>query len=243
MPTSAPRCASTLARARAARTARARRGRPPPILSEPPFRARRAPRAGGALHGGGAGLRVHLRRARHTRRVRFRRGRGVLRRARGLERRRVFLPGRRIRRFAVRHVRGASGGARRGVRRRESGPGDARHVRCPLCRRRRGRSGGIDANAAAPSRARDVGVRRPGRVEPRLAAVPARLVGGDRRRRRPLADGVLRGDALRARLPPSEAACAQSMTTRTVDVPLDASIDSIDAQYSLEVNCRRPPRR
>ena len=120
--------------------------------------------------------------------------------------------------------------ARRGVRRRESGPGDARHVRCPLCRRRRGRSGGIDE-----SRARDVGVRRPGRVEPRLAAVPARLVGGDRRRRRPLADGVLRGDALRARLPPSEAACAQSMTTQTVDVPLDASIDTIDAQYSLEV--------
>ena len=35
--------------------------------------------------------------------------------------------------------------------------------------------------------------------------------------------------------PPSEAACAQSMPTRTVDVPLDASIDSIDAQYSLEV--------
>ena len=35
--------------------------------------------------------------------------------------------------------------------------------------------------------------------------------------------------------PPSEAACAQSMTTRTVDVPLDASIDTIDAQYSLEV--------
>ena len=35
--------------------------------------------------------------------------------------------------------------------------------------------------------------------------------------------------------PPSEAACAQSMTTQTVDVPLDASIDTIDAQYSLEV--------
>ena len=92
MPTSAPRCASTLARARGPHC-RARRGRPPPdSLGTSVSRSPRSSRWRGAARRR-AGLRVHLRRARHTRRVRFRRGRGVLRRARGLEHAGCFCSG------------------------------------------------------------------------------------------------------------------------------------------------------
>ena len=235
MPTSAPRCASTLARARAARTARARRGRPPRSSRNLRFAlaallalAGRCTAAGLDCASTSAALATLGACASGA-------DEACCAALEGWNDAGCFCPGveSAVSQSDTYAAQAAALAAACGVAKADL----ATHATCAALSAGEGAAGAAESTQTPrllpePATWAYVVLDASNPASPRFRLVWSAETAG----------GVDRSPTVSFEVthcapgyPPSEAACAQSMTTRTVDVPRDASIDSIDAQYSLEV--------